>query len=77
MPPLWESETFSHTDQERAAFNSMIRAELADTPYGANYINHSEELGLSSYKDFVDVTHLNLEGADKYSTYLNNKIFGK
>lgn len=77
MPPLWEGETSTHTDQEREEFNMMIRTELTKTPYADNYINYSEEEGLSSYQDFTDVTHLKPEAADEYSEYINEKIFGK
>lgn len=77
MPPLWEGETSSHTDQEREKFNLMIRNELSKTPYANNYINYSEENGLSSYQDFIDVTHLKPESADEYSAYINEKIFSE
>ena len=76
MPPLWEGETSSHTDDERARFDSKIREALSKTPYKNNYINYYGEKGLSSYKDFIDVTHLKPEAADEFSKYINERIFG-
>ena len=75
MPPLWEGEISSHSDEERVNFNEMIRNSLVETPYDGHYINYSEEEGLSSYKDFIDITHLTLEAADDYSEYINNRLF--
>ena len=77
MPPLWEGETASHTDAERAALNQMIDRELEGTRFEGRYINYSEENGLSPYTDFIDVTHLHPEAADRYSAYLNVRIFGE
>lgn len=76
MPPLWTGETESHTDQERAEFNNMINNALFGTSYSDNYINYSEEVGLSSYTDFIDITHLKPEAADEFSKYINNRVFG-
>lgn len=75
MPPLWEGETKSHSDQERELFNAMIYDSLSKTDYRNNYINYSKEVGLSSYVDFVDITHLNQTAADAFSEYINNRIF--
>ena len=75
MPPLWKAEVESHTDEERDAFNEMIRTTLLDTPYNNNYINYSEIEGLSPYTDFIDITHLTPEASDSYSTYLSDLIF--
>ena len=75
MPPLWKGEIASHSDEERVNFNKMIRNSLAKTPYDGHYINYSEEEGLSSYMDFIDITHLTLEAADNYSEYINNRLF--
>ena len=77
MPPLWSGETETHSDDERKKFNKMIREELKETKFKENYINYSEENGLSSYTDFIDVTHLTPYAADLYSKYLNEKIFGE
>lgn len=75
MPPLWEGGLVSHSDEEWAVFNEMIRSSLAGTPYDGHYFNYSEEEGLSSYMDFADDTHLTLEAADDYSEYINNRLF--
>lgn len=75
MPPLWKGETLSHTDKERKQFDDMILNELKDTPYNNHYVNYSAENGLLPYTDFIDVTHLTPEAADRYSEFLNNKIF--
>lgn len=77
MPPLWEGETTSHTDQERKSFNDMIISTLHGTRYSENYINYSEEEGLSSYTDFIDITHLKPSKADEFSKYINQRIFVK
>lgn len=75
MPPLWEGETASHTEQERKEFNEMITGTLSGTCYSDNYINYSEEEGLSSYTDFIDITHLKPSAADEFSKYINQRIF--
>lgn len=76
MPPLWSGETKSHTDEERKVFDDMIRSELSGTAFAGNYINYSEENGLLPYTDFTDITHLNAEASDRFSEYINEKIFG-
>lgn len=76
MPPLWKGETVSHTDLERKCFDRMIEETLAKTCYANNYLNFSEEKGLLSYRDFIDITHLKPSVADEYSRYLNDRIFG-
>ena len=76
MPPLWSGETKLHTDEERKVFDDMIRSELSGTAFAGNYINYSEENGLSSYTDFIDITHLNAEASDRFSEYISEKIFG-
>ena len=76
MPPLWEGETESHSAQERREFNNMINDALSRTNYRDNYINYSEEMGLSSYQDFIDVTHLK-PAADTFSQYINDRVFGE
>lgn len=75
MPPLWSGETDSHTDKERDEFNNMIISTIADTRYKDNYINYSEENGLSPYTDFIDITHLHPSAADRFSEYINQRIF--
>lgn len=77
MPPLRKGEIESHTDEERAAFNKMIRDSLAQTPYAEHYYNYSESEGLSPYTDFTDIVHLTPEASDRYSAHLNNLVFGK
>jgi hypothetical protein len=77
MPPLWEGETESHSAQERREFNNMINDALSRTNYRDNYINYSEEMGLSSYQDFIDVTHLKPAAADTFSQYINDRVFGE
>lgn len=76
MPPLWSGETQLHTDEERKVFDDMIRSELSGTAFAGNYINYSEENGLSPYTDFTDITHLNAEASDRFSEYISEKIFG-
>lgn len=76
MPSLWMGETESYTDEEKAEFNNMINDVLSRTNYSGNYINYSEEVGMSPYTDFIDITHLTLEVADEFSKYINNRVFG-
>lgn len=76
MPPLWSGETSSHSDQERDEFNSLINNTLSQTSYRNNYINYSEEMGLSSFTDFIDITHLKPAVADEYSKYISSIVFG-
>lgn len=76
MPPLWIGETSSHSNQERDEFNNFINNVLSRTSYKNNYINYSEEMGLSSYTDFIDVTHLKPTAADEFSKYINSIVFG-
>lgn len=76
MPPLWEGEIKTHSDQERREFNNMINDALSETDYRNNYINYSEEMGVSSYQDFIDVTHLKPTTADEFSQYINDRVFG-
>ena len=75
MPPLWEGETRSHTDEERKTFDAMIKDTLSGTPYFNNYINYSEREGLLPFTDFIDITHLTPEASDHYSRYLHEMIF--
>jgi hypothetical protein len=77
MPPLWEGETASHTDEERAVLNAMIQESLEGTGFEGHYINYSEEEGLLPYEDFIDVSHLTPEAADDFSAYISQKIFGE
>lgn len=77
MPPLWEGETKSHSDEERKVFDDMIRANLAEKGFEGHYFNYFEENGLSSYTDFIDVTHLKPEAADEFSKWVNKKVFGE
>ena len=77
MPPLWEAETRGHTDEERREFDEMIENSLKGTPFENHYINYTTIEGLASYEDFIDVTHLSAEAADRYSEYINEKIFDK
>lgn len=76
MPPLWSGETKSHTDDERKIIDELIINALANTRYKNNYINYTNEMGLSSYEDFIDITHLKPFVADNFSKYINQKIFG-
>jgi hypothetical protein len=77
MAPLQQGETASHTDSEREEFNDMITKSLEGTPFEGHYINHSKENGLTSYTEFTDGTHLNATAADRYSEWLNSRIFGE
>jgi hypothetical protein len=77
MAPLQEGETASHTESERDEFNDMITKSLEGTPFKGHYINYSKENGLSPYTDFADSTHLTVEASDRYSEWLNSRIFGE
>lgn len=75
MPPLWEAEIATHTDEERRIFDDMIEESLENTPYKGHYINYTNEEGLLSWSDFADITHLSVEASDEYSKYLDSRIF--
>jgi hypothetical protein len=77
MAPLQEGETASHTESERDEFNDMITKSLEGTQFEGHYINYSKENGLSPYTDFADATHLTVEASDRYSEWLNSRIFGE
>jgi hypothetical protein len=53
MPPLWEGETASHTENERDEFNDMILNSLDGTIFKDNYINYSEEVGYQHMKTLL------------------------
>ena len=72
MLPLREIELDCYTDETKAKIDNMFSSDLQ-----IQYINYSK-LSEFSISDFMDDTHLNLIGADKFSKILNedlNRIF--
>lgn len=49
---------------------------FSEIRYSDNYINYSEEKGLSSYMDFIDITHLKPSVVDEFSEHINHRGVG-
>ncbi len=73
MPPVRDEELVSYTDEEIMAFHDMLQEVLGEQ-YLDSYIDCSNLLEFKHYSNYTDITHLNEEAADKFSTYLNEEI---
>lgn len=73
MPPTRDAELENYTEEELKAFDIMINNTLGER-YQQNYYNCSRLNGLTDYNNFIDITHLNSDAADRFSEYINQKI---
>lgn len=65
MLPLRDIEQSCYSEEIKSDFNAMF-----NTLYSAAYLNYSTN-EVFTIKDFMDDTHLNLIGAEHFTTILN------
>lgn len=70
MPPTRQKELNNYNKQTIDSFNKLFNSKSNSKVY---YWNFSQEKSFS-LNDFQDITHLNIEGADKFSILLNKQI---
>lgn len=73
MPPARDEELASYTQEEMEYIDEKITEGLGER-YTGNYYNCSRLPGLTHYTNYIDITHLNEEAADRFSQYVNDKI---
>lgn len=73
MPPTRDEELASYTKEEMDSFDQMIEEALGDRFRGL-YLNCSNLPEFKHYSNYTDITHLNVEAADRYSEYLNETL---
>jgi len=70
MPPLRDNELKSYKDEYLEIFNEYISESIEENEIYLNF-TYDERFNIN---DFSDITHLNKEGADKFSKILWEKI---
>ena len=75
MPPARDEELSSYSLEDMEYIDYMIIAGLRDR-YRNNYYNCSRLPGLTDYTNYIDITHLNEEAANRFSEYINQVILG-
>lgn len=73
MPPTRDEELASYTEEEMDSFDQMIEEALGDR-FRGRYLNCSNLPEFKHYSNYIDITHLNAEAADRYSAYLNETL---
>lgn len=71
---LFVVHDYQLTGDHQEKYNYM---QLAIEEYGFDFINvneYYEETGISIYRDFANLNHVNLLGADKYTAFLANYL---
>ncbi len=70
IPMLLLTSPYYLHEQEQRRFNRI--GEIAEE-YGYPFLNFNEnyhELGLDTHKDYCDLSHMNMAGIEKYTSYL-------
>lgn len=74
IPVLLLTSPYYLHEQEQRRFNRI--GEIA-TEYGYPFLNFNlnyQELGLDTHKDYCDLSHMNMGGIEKYTSYLADYI---